>query len=184
MQAGPARGELAMAFSSKRRPATTENGKQSTTGRSLVQIVPRNRLYRTFCTRPKTIGPGPIATELLDVVNPPDTPRTTKTMEETSVERIGQPEGVTRASSFFLEDGNGHFTGQTLYVCGGLAVGTAPIWAWGGGGPEGGFGQPIQSLRKTGFDIGNRVGFLLSRIRVGMRSRNARNDRQCGCGVI
>jgi NAD(P)-dependent dehydrogenase (short-subunit alcohol dehydrogenase family) len=41
--------------------------------------------------------------------------------------RIGQPEDVANAVSFFLSDESGYVTGQTLYVCGGLSVGAAPV---------------------------------------------------------
>jgi NAD(P)-dependent dehydrogenase (short-subunit alcohol dehydrogenase family) len=73
------------------------------------------------------IGPGPIATELFEAVNPPDSPRTRKIMAEIPVKRIGRPEDVANAASFFLGDGAGYVTGQTLYVCGGLSIGAAPV---------------------------------------------------------
>ena len=73
------------------------------------------------------IGPGPIATELFDAVNPPGSPRTEKIIQEIPVKRIGQPEDIANAVSFFLSDASGYVTGQTLYVCGGLSVGAAPV---------------------------------------------------------
>lgn len=73
------------------------------------------------------VGPGPIATELFEAVNPPDSPRTQKIIEEIPVQRIGRPEDVANAIGFFLGDGAGYVTGQTLYVCGGLSVGAAPV---------------------------------------------------------
>jgi NAD(P)-dependent dehydrogenase (short-subunit alcohol dehydrogenase family) len=73
------------------------------------------------------IGPGPIATELFEAVNPPDSPRTQKIMADIPVKRIGRPEDVANAASFFLGDGAGYVTGQTLYVCGGLSIGAALV---------------------------------------------------------
>ena len=73
------------------------------------------------------VGPGPIATELFDAVNPPDSPGTEKIIQDIPVKRIGQPEDIANAVSFFLSDGSGYVTGQTLYVCGGLSIGAAPV---------------------------------------------------------
>jgi NAD(P)-dependent dehydrogenase (short-subunit alcohol dehydrogenase family) len=73
------------------------------------------------------VGPGPIATELFDAVNPPGSPRTEKIIQDIPVKRIGQPEDIANAVSFFLSDASGYVTGQTLYVCGGLSVGAAPV---------------------------------------------------------
>lgn len=73
------------------------------------------------------IGPGPVATELFDKVNPPDANRTAKMISEIPTKRVGRPEDIANAVSFFLDDKTGYVTGQTLYVCGGLSVGTAPI---------------------------------------------------------
>lgn len=73
------------------------------------------------------VAPGPIATELFDAVNPPDSPRTEKIIQDIPVKRIGRPEDIANAVSFFLSDASGYVTGQTLYVCGGLSVGAAPV---------------------------------------------------------
>lgn len=73
------------------------------------------------------VAPGPIATELFDAVNPPDSPRTEKIIQGIPVKRIGRPEDIANAVSFFLSDASGYVTGQTLYVCGGLSVGAAPV---------------------------------------------------------
>ncbi len=73
------------------------------------------------------IGPGPIATELFEAVNPPDSPRTAKIIEDIPVKRIGRPEDIANAAAFFLGDEAGYVTGQTLYVCGGLSIGAVPV---------------------------------------------------------
>jgi NAD(P)-dependent dehydrogenase (short-subunit alcohol dehydrogenase family) len=43
------------------------------------------------------------------------------------VKRIGQPEDVAAAVAFFASDDAGFCTGQVLYVCGGLTIGSAPL---------------------------------------------------------
>jgi NAD(P)-dependent dehydrogenase (short-subunit alcohol dehydrogenase family) len=72
------------------------------------------------------IGPGPIATELFRRANPDNSPRTRAIIEGVPVKRLGTPEDVAHAAAFFLDDRAGFVTGQTVYVCGGLTVGTAP----------------------------------------------------------
>lgn len=73
------------------------------------------------------IGPGPIATELFNRANPPGDPRTEAIIGSIPVRRVGTPEGVANAAWFFLDERSGFVTGQTLYVCGGMTVGTSPI---------------------------------------------------------
>lgn len=73
------------------------------------------------------IGPGPIRTELFDRANPPDSPRTRAIVESVPVKRVGTPEDVAQAVSFFLDRRSGFITGQTLYVCGGMTVGVASV---------------------------------------------------------
>ncbi len=71
------------------------------------------------------VGPGPIRTSLFDEVNPPDDPRTTAIVEGVPVKRLGTPDDVANAVSFFASDRSGFVTGQVLYVCGGMTVGSA-----------------------------------------------------------
>ncbi|HET6393122.1 MAG TPA: SDR family oxidoreductase [Blastococcus sp.] len=71
------------------------------------------------------IGPGPIATELFARANDPV--RTREIVEAVPVRRIGSPDDVAHAASFFLDERAGFVTGQVLYVCGGLTVGVAPV---------------------------------------------------------
>lgn len=73
------------------------------------------------------IGPGPIATELFLKANPIDDPRTTAIIDAIPVGRLGAPDDVSNAAMFFLDARSSFVTGQTLYVCGGLTVGRAPI---------------------------------------------------------
>ncbi len=73
------------------------------------------------------VAPGPIATELFDDMNPNGTGRRKKMISEIPVGRIGTPADVAHAVQFFLSPGSGYVTGQTLYVCGGLSAGVAPV---------------------------------------------------------
>jgi NAD(P)-dependent dehydrogenase (short-subunit alcohol dehydrogenase family) len=71
------------------------------------------------------IGPGPIATELFNKVNPPGDPRTEKIIASVPVKRTGTPEDVADAVSFFCSERSGFVTGQVLFVCGGMTIGSA-----------------------------------------------------------
>ena len=73
------------------------------------------------------IGPGPIATELFKNANPEDSPQTKAIVSAVPVGRLGQPGDVAHAAGYFLDARSGFVTGQTLYVCGGLTVGSNPI---------------------------------------------------------
>ncbi|KLU26988.1 short-chain dehydrogenase [Caballeronia mineralivorans PML1(12)] len=73
------------------------------------------------------IGPGPIRTELFDRANPPDSPRTRAIVESVPVKRVGTPEDIAHAVSYFLDARSGFVTGQVLYVCGGMTVGVAGV---------------------------------------------------------
>jgi len=69
------------------------------------------------------VAPGSIETALFRHGNPPDDPRTQAILSSIPVGRIGTPDDVANAVSFFLDRRSGFVTGQTLYVCGGLTVG-------------------------------------------------------------
>lgn len=71
------------------------------------------------------IGPGSIETPLWHAANPPDDPRTRKILDSIPVGRLGTPDDIANAVSFFLDARTGFVTGQVLYVCGGLTVGSA-----------------------------------------------------------
>lgn len=70
------------------------------------------------------VGPGPIRTSLFDEVNPPDDPRTAAIIAKVPVERLGTPDDIADAISFFASDRSGFVTGQVLYVCGGMTIGS------------------------------------------------------------
>lgn len=69
------------------------------------------------------VGPGPIATELFERVNPPGSPQTRKIIESIPVRRMGQPAEVAHAVMMFLDERAGFMTGQVVYICGGITVG-------------------------------------------------------------
>jgi NAD(P)-dependent dehydrogenase (short-subunit alcohol dehydrogenase family) len=73
------------------------------------------------------IGPGPIRTQLFDLANPPDTPRTQAILAQVPVRRIGTPHDVAHAASYLLDARSGFVTGQVLYVCGGMTIGVAEV---------------------------------------------------------
>lgn len=69
------------------------------------------------------IGPGPIATELFQCVNPPGAPATTRIIDAIPVRRMGDPAEVAHMVSGLLDARAGFTTGQVIYVCGGMTVG-------------------------------------------------------------
>jgi NAD(P)-dependent dehydrogenase (short-subunit alcohol dehydrogenase family) len=69
------------------------------------------------------VAPGPIGTDLFAANNPEDAPATRKILESIPMRRVGTPDEVAHAVSFFLDERSGFVTGQTLYVCGGMTVG-------------------------------------------------------------
>ena len=72
------------------------------------------------------IGPGPIATELFERVNPPGAPATQRILDTIPLRRMGQPEEVAHLVASLLDARAGFTTGQVVYVCGGMSVGLAP----------------------------------------------------------
>ncbi|MCE9682665.1 SDR family NAD(P)-dependent oxidoreductase [Halomonas alkalisoli] len=69
------------------------------------------------------VAPGPIATTAFWENNPPDSERARRIVDNIPVQRMGQPEDVAQAVSFFCDAKSGFITGQTLFVCGGVTVG-------------------------------------------------------------
>ena len=69
------------------------------------------------------VAPGPIATTAFWQNNPPGAPKTKAITDAIPVGRMGTPEDVANAVSFFCDDRAGFVTGQTLFVCGGVTVG-------------------------------------------------------------
>lgn len=71
------------------------------------------------------VAPGTIETTAFYQNNPPDSPRTKAIIEAIPAGRIGTPEDISHAISFFLDERSSFINGQVLYVCGGLTVGLA-----------------------------------------------------------
>lgn len=69
------------------------------------------------------VAPGPIATSAFWQNNPPEADHTRKIMASIPVQRMGTPEDVANAVSFFCDKRSGFVTGQTIFVCGGVTVG-------------------------------------------------------------
>jgi len=69
------------------------------------------------------VAPGPIATSAFWRNNPPDSERARRIIDNIPVQRMGQPEDVAQAVSFFCDERSGFVTGQTLFICGGVTVG-------------------------------------------------------------
>ncbi len=75
-----------------------------------------------------TVAPGPIrATEMFEAVVPKDSDKEKSMAAGIPVRRLGVPEDVSRAVSFFLQADNGFVTGQTLMVCGGASLGSLSL---------------------------------------------------------
>ena len=73
------------------------------------------------------VSPGPIETKMFRENSKPDDPEVIALTGSIPLGRMGQPEDVAAAVSFFLGDDAGFVTGQNLYVCGGLSIGSAAI---------------------------------------------------------
>jgi len=73
------------------------------------------------------VAPGPTRSAMFHDVLPEGDPRIGQLAASIPVGRIGEPDDVAHAVMYFASDGAGFVTGQTLYVCGGLSVGTAAV---------------------------------------------------------
>lgn len=69
------------------------------------------------------VAPGPIATTAFWRNNPRNSDYTRNLIASIPLKRMGTPEDVATAVSFFCNDGASFVTGQTLFVCGGVTVG-------------------------------------------------------------
>ncbi|WP_207538295.1 SDR family oxidoreductase [Sabulicella rubraurantiaca] len=70
------------------------------------------------------VGPGMIDTELFRRNNPPNSPDVLRLTRGVPAQRLGRPEEVAHAVAFLLDPRSGYITGQTLFVCGGLSMGS------------------------------------------------------------
>jgi NAD(P)-dependent dehydrogenase (short-subunit alcohol dehydrogenase family) len=70
------------------------------------------------------IGPGPIETEMWNKNNPADSPITRALVARIPMGRVGEPEEIAAAVAYFMSEEASFTTGQHLFVCGGLSIGT------------------------------------------------------------
>lgn len=74
-----------------------------------------------------TVAPGPVQTELYRNNNPMTSEQREALQERIPLRRLGEPEDIAGAIAFFLSNDSRFVTGQTLYACGGLSIGAAPV---------------------------------------------------------
>ncbi|MWB78080.1 SDR family oxidoreductase [Pseudooceanicola sp. 216_PA32_1] len=70
------------------------------------------------------ISPGPFETEMFASLQPVGSEAREKFMAKVPMKRVGKPEEIAATIAFFLSEGAGFVTGQNLYICGGLSVGS------------------------------------------------------------
>ncbi len=73
------------------------------------------------------VAPGPVESEMFHDIVPDGSERKEKLAEAIPVKRVGVPQDVAHAVSFFLSEDAGFITGQALYVCGGTSIGSVVI---------------------------------------------------------
>ncbi len=73
------------------------------------------------------VAPGPIQTDMFHAVVPKGSPKVDQIAASIPVKRLGQPEDVAHAVSYFAARQASFVTGQVLYVCGGTSVGSLVI---------------------------------------------------------
>jgi 3-oxoacyl-[acyl-carrier protein] reductase len=73
------------------------------------------------------VAPGPIQTDMFHNVVPKGSPKVEQIANSIPVKRLGQPEDVAHAVSYFAARQASFVTGQVLYVCGGTSVGSLVI---------------------------------------------------------
>jgi 3-oxoacyl-[acyl-carrier protein] reductase len=73
------------------------------------------------------IAPGPIETAMIKLNYPEGSAPRAALVGQVPMRRMGTPDEIAHAVSYFLDDAAGFTTGQVLYVCGGLSVGTVPV---------------------------------------------------------
>lgn len=73
------------------------------------------------------VQPGATETDMIRQSYPPGSDKRAAFTRTIPAGRFGQPEEIAAACAYLLSEEAGYTTGQTLYVCGGLSVGTAPF---------------------------------------------------------
>ncbi len=70
------------------------------------------------------VAPGPVETDMFLANHPIGSEAYKAWMANVPVGRMAQPDEIATACAYFLSDKAGFTTGQVLYVCGGLSVGS------------------------------------------------------------
>jgi 3-oxoacyl-[acyl-carrier protein] reductase len=73
------------------------------------------------------IAPGPIETAMIKLNYPEGSAPRAALVGQVPMRRMGTPGEIAHAVNYFLDDDAGFTTGQVLYVCGGLSVGSVPV---------------------------------------------------------
>ena len=73
------------------------------------------------------VGPGPTETEMWNKNNPPDSPATRAHIARIPMGRMGRPEEIAGAVAYFMSEEASFTTGQHLFVCGGLSIGSPMV---------------------------------------------------------
>ena len=68
------------------------------------------------------IGPGPVDTDMFRSVYPDGSEKQAAYVAKIPVGRVGAPDDVAHAVSYFLDARTSFVTGQVLFVCGGLSI--------------------------------------------------------------
>jgi 3-oxoacyl-[acyl-carrier protein] reductase len=71
------------------------------------------------------VSPGPVDTDLFTLNNPHGSPGRQRKIDRIPAGRIGRPQDIANAVSFFMSADSGFVTGQCLYVCGGSSLGSS-----------------------------------------------------------
>ena len=68
------------------------------------------------------VGPGPVDTDMFRSVYPEGSERRASYLARIPVGRVGHPDDIAHAVSYFLDARSSFVTGQVLFVCGGLSI--------------------------------------------------------------
>ena len=73
------------------------------------------------------VGPGPTETEMWSKNNPPNDPGTRAHIARIPMGRLGRPDEIASAVSFFMSEEASFITGQHMFACGGLSIGSPMV---------------------------------------------------------
>jgi len=73
------------------------------------------------------VGPGPTETEMWNKNNPPDAPSTRAHIAAIPMGRVAKPAEIAGAVAYFMSEEAAFTTGQHIFVCGGLSLGSPMI---------------------------------------------------------